>query len=171
MEIIKEITNNTSHGDKLNTIHPNCLRIFYTKINGMDLSKSDHPLVQLYQTLKSKEVYIICLSETNVHWSPFTIDRFKQILQSTWNRSKISFCTLESELQWNATYKPGGTAMTALKSISSAILNKGQDSSEMGRWTCMSILGKHNKRTTIFNMYRPCNINLTNAGESTVIRQ
>ena len=137
----------------------------------MDLDKSDHALLQLCQTLKSKEVDIICLIETNVHWSPFLIDRFKQILQSTWNKSKISFYTLESKVQWNSTYKPRGTAIIALKSISSAILNKGQDSSGMGRWTFMSILGKHNKITTIFNMYRSCNTNLHNAGESTVVRQ
>ena len=67
--------------------------------------------------------------------------------------------------------KPRGTAIIALKSISSAILNKGQDSSGMRWWTFMSILGKHNKRKTIFNMYRPCNTNLHNAGESTVVRQ
>ena len=171
MEINTEITNNTSHGEKLNIIHPNSLRMFYININGMDLGKSDHSLLQLCQTLKSKEVDIICLTETNVHWSPFLIDRFKQILQSTWNKSKIIFCTSKSELQWNSTYKPGGTAIIALKSISSAILNKGQDSSGMRWWTFMSILGKHNKRKTIFNMYRPCNTNLHNAGESTVVRQ
>ena len=60
MEINTEITNNTSHGDKLNTIHPNSLRIFYININGMDIGKSDHSLLQLCQTLKSKEADIIC---------------------------------------------------------------------------------------------------------------
>ena len=67
MEINTITTNNTSHGEKLNTIHPNCLRIFYTNINGIDLGKSDHSLLQLCQTLKSKEVDIICVTETNVH--------------------------------------------------------------------------------------------------------
>ena len=37
MEINTEITNNTSHGEKLNIIHPNSLRMFYININGMDL--------------------------------------------------------------------------------------------------------------------------------------
>ena len=95
----------------------------------MNLGKSHQSLLQLCQTLKSKEVDMICLSERNIYWIPFTTDRFKQILQSTWERSKISLCTSESDLQWNSTYKPGGTAMITLKSISSAIINKGQDSS------------------------------------------
>ena len=60
MEINIEITNNTSYGDKLNTIHPNSLRIFYININGMDIGKSDHSLLQLCQTLKSKAADIIC---------------------------------------------------------------------------------------------------------------
>ena len=125
----------------------------------MDLGKSHHSLLQLCQTLKSKEVDMICLSERNIYWIPFTTDRFKQILQSTWDRSKISFYTSESDLQWNSTYKPGGTAMITLKSISSAIINKGQDSSGLRRWIFMSILGKYNKRTIICNMYRPCKFN------------
>ena len=71
MKINKEITNNKSHEDKLNTINPNCLRIFYTNINGIYLGKNDRSLLQ------SKEVDIICLSETNVYCTPFIIDRFK----------------------------------------------------------------------------------------------
>ena len=51
MEINTEITDKTSHEDKLYTSHPNSLRIFYININGMDLGKSDHSLLQLCQTI------------------------------------------------------------------------------------------------------------------------
>ena len=61
--------------------------------------------------------------------------------------------------------------MVALKAISFAILNKRQDSSEMRTWTLMSILGRHNKRTTILSMFRPYKVDLNNFGESTVICQ
>ena len=40
MELNKETINNTSHGDKLNTIYPNWLIICYTNINDMDLGKA-----------------------------------------------------------------------------------------------------------------------------------
>ena len=37
---------------------------------------------------------------------------------------------------------PGGTAMFTLDNVSSAVLQKGQDPSGMGRWTFLTILGK-----------------------------
>ena len=35
----------------------------------------------------------------------------------------------------------------------------------------MTLLGKHNKRTSVFNIYRPGDINIEKTGPTTVIKQ
>ena len=61
--------------------------------------------------------------------------------------------------------------MISLHKITSATINKGEDSSGLGRWTFMTILGKNNNITTIFNMYRPCDSPIDSVGGETVIKQ
>ena len=67
---------------------------------------------------------------------------------------------LNSSLSWNSNYKPGGTAIIALGNISSAIITKGEDPHGLGKWTTVALLGKHNKRTSVFNMCRPGDISI-----------
>ena len=61
--------------------------------------------------------------------------------------------------------------MFTLNSGSSAVLQKGQDSSGMGSWTYLTILGKCNRGTTIFTIYRPFKGIIASMGDSTVIKQ
>ena len=61
--------------------------------------------------------------------------------------------------------------MFTLNNVSSAVLQKGQDLSGMGRWTFITILGKNNSRTTIFAMYRPCKGHIETVGDTTIIKQ
>ena len=61
--------------------------------------------------------------------------------------------------------------MALLNNISSALIQKGKDPSGMGRWTYATILGRNNKKTTVFNVYRPGKMKVEDAGSSTVIKQ
>ena len=142
--------------DELTWIDLNHIRIFYMNINGLKLGQGGHSLLQLCLTLKEKGVNIVCLTETNVHCARAHVyHKFRQTLKETWPKHKISFCTSESDITWNLDCKPGGTTMFTLDNVSSAVLQKGQDPSGMGRWNFLTILGKHNSRTTIFTMHRP----------------
>ena len=126
-------------------------------INGTELGKGGHSLLQLCLTLKEKRVDIVCMTETNVHWKRAHVyHSFRQTLKDARPKRKISFCTSELDIKWNSDCKPGGTTMFTLDNVSSVVLQKGHDPSGMGRWTFITILGKNNSRTTIFTMYRPC---------------
>ena len=86
-------------------------------------------------------------------------------------QTKESLCTSDSSLPWNSNYNPGGTAIIALGNISSAIITKGEDSHGLERWSTVTMLGKHNKRTSVFNMYRPGGTSIENYVPITVIKQ
>ena len=80
-------------------------------------------------------------------------------------------CTSNSLLPWNSNYKPGGTAIIAMGKIYSTIIANGEDPHGLGRWTTVTLLGKHNKRTSVFNMYRSGDISIEKTGPTTVIKQ
>ena len=166
------LTVNSHKEDRLTKLEPNHTRLFYININGIDNGNGDHYLLQLCQHLQEVGVDIISLTETNVHWKrPHLTSNFRKILQDTWLEDRICTCTSESNISWNSNYKPGGTAMISLNKITSATINKGEDSSGLGRWTFMTVLEKDNSRTTIFNMYRSCNSPLDTVWGATVIKQ
>ena len=61
--------------------------------------------------------------------------------------------------------------MISLNKVTSATINKGEDPSGLGRWTFMTLFGKKNSRTTIFNIYRQFDSPIYSVGEATVIKQ
>ena len=168
----KKLKENRHKGDKLTKIDPNNTRLFYININGIDTGNGDHSLLQLCQNLQEVGVDVISLTETNVHWQrPHATSNFKRILQETWPKDKIGTCTSESNISSNSDYKPGGTAMISLNKVTSVTINKGEDPSGLGRWKFITLLGENNRRTSIFNMYRPCDSPIESVGGSTVIKQ
>ena len=168
----QESQRNEYFGDKLTTKPNGNLRIISLNINGLDLGKGEHSLLQLCPNLQDKGVDLLCLTETNVNWQRHhLVQRFSTTLKTASPKQKISLCTSNSSLPWNSNYKPGGTTIIALGNISSTIITKGEDPHGLGRWTTVTLLGKHNKRTSVFNMYRPGDISIEQTGPSTVIKQ
>ena len=53
---------NIFKGDKISTLTKDCIRIFYLNINGINLKKGAHSLMQLWINLKETGVDIICLT-------------------------------------------------------------------------------------------------------------
>ena len=69
-------------------------------INGLELGKGGHSLLQLCLTLKEKGVDMVCLTESNVHWERAHVyQQFRQTLKDAWPKNKLSFCTSESNIK------------------------------------------------------------------------
>ena len=138
----------------------------------MDLSKKGHSWLQLCQSLEEKGVDAIYLTETNVNWErQHLFNSFKKTLKETWTKEKLTTCTSTTTTAWKGNYKSGGTSITLTGRLSSAVINKGQDSSGLGRWTFTTILEKNNNKTTISNVYRLGNTVVELVGNSTVMKQ
>ena len=171
LESLQETQRNKYFGDKLTIKPTENLRIISLNINGLDLGKGEHSPLQLCLNLQDKGVDLLCLTKTNVNWQRhYLVQKFSATLKEAWPKQKISICTSNSSLPWNSNYKPGGTAIIAMENISSTIITKGEDPHVLGRWTTVTLLGKHNKRTSVFNIYRPGDINIEKTGPTTVIK-
>ena len=115
---IEHFDTNEFKGEKLTLLTPNHIRICYMHINGLELGKGGHILLQLCLTLKEKGVGIVSITKTNVHWEwAHDYHNFKQTLKDAWPKNKITFCTSESDIKWNLDCKLGGTAMFTLNNV------------------------------------------------------
>ena len=148
------------------------IRIISLNINGLDLGKGEYSLPQLCSNLQDKGEYLLCLTETNINWHrQYPRTNVCCYSKNNMAQTKQLLCTSDASLQWNRNYKPRVTAIISLGNISSAIITKGEDSHELGRWNTVTMLGTYNKRTSVFNMYRPENIIIENSNPITVIKQ
>lgn len=131
---------NTFKGRKISPLDKHHIRIFFINIKGLKMSLGTQSLINLCMNLKILGVGIISLTETNVHWKRnHVVAMLKSILKDAWPANRIAVCTSESEIDWNADSKPGGTAMISVNKLSSVIIEQRQDPSGMGRWTYSTI--------------------------------
>ena len=96
---------------------------------------------------------------------------FAKKLKDTWPKEKLTTCTLNTKTTWKGDCNLGGTSITLKGRLSSSVIIKGQDNLGLGRWTFTTLLGRNNNKTTIFNLYRPGNTEVTLVGNSTVTKQ
>ena len=168
LENLQKFQRNDYFGNKLFTKPIENLCIINLNINGLDLGKGEHSLLQMCSNLQDKGTDLLYLTETNTNrHRQYLVQKFS----STYGSKNKSLCTSESSLPWNSNYKARDTTTIALGTISSAIIAKREDTHELGRWTTVTMLGKHNKITSVFNMYRLRYTSIEKSGPITVIKQ
>jgi hypothetical protein len=97
------------------------------------------------------------------HWIR---DRFRSTLSHVTKQSKMVLS--HSEFPAHNIYKPGGTAMFLLGSITGRHLESGSDT--MGRWAHTRLHGAHHRRITIITCYQ-VNLHPTNQSGTTSFHQ
>ena len=96
LESFQESQRNEYFGDKLTTKPNENLRIVSLNINGIDLGKGEHSLLQLCLNLQDKGIDLLCLTETNVNWQRHNLVQiFSLTLKKAWPKQNISLCTLD----------------------------------------------------------------------------
>ena len=130
------------------------------------MSTGQLTLENTYDGIGSYEIDISCLADTNTHWKhPRGVSTLRQTWKWYWKDSH--FITSESDLHWNALYKPGGTTIITQQPLCNGITNSGQDPHSFGRWSFITIAGREQSIITIISKYRVCDIQIQNAGHIT----
>ena len=68
LEGLHKSQRNDYFGDQLSTKSIRNIRIISLNINGLDLGKGEHSLLQLCSNLQDKGSDLLCLTETNTNW-------------------------------------------------------------------------------------------------------
>ena len=178
-------------GDGLGKKAKRSMRLYYNNCNGLSPNRlikekmvqkrlkqekrylgrttGDSKIEKMLATLKDWETDVICLSETNVSWD-------KPVMRQIFNLVKAPFAkescwvTSASKTKSASLVKPGGTAMLIDTGCTGNIVERGQDWTDMGRWTYISLKGKNDTILTLVTGYR-CNKITTTIGDTTAWAQ
>jgi len=113
----------------------------------MDMMAITHKLLHMGAS-------VFAAQETNVHWDPASqYQLYTQCRQPHSQIHVVTACSQEPAPDW---YKPGGTLLMAIGEWTSRIIQKGSDVN-LGCWSYLELVGKHNKRIIVVSGYRVCN--------------
>jgi hypothetical protein len=101
--------------------------------------------------MKFKKSDIGCNQEHNLDTTQHQVkSQLYATAQRRWQWRKLTVTS--TPVQFAKTYKPGGTLMISVNSLSSRLIGMSKD--KWGRWTCQTYQGKNNIKISIFSVYQ-----------------
>ena len=143
-------------GAQIDEKHKDVFGIEFININGIPKQHNNPKNKNIEETLLKYYFDYFGFAETNCYW-PLAEDENKWHERiHNWNishsKSILSYYTkpLVPEL-----HQPGGVISMAIGYTTSRVFSSGKDEI-LGRWSWITLRGKHNIKTTIITGYRPC---------------
>ena len=146
---------NTQKGDNYKHKHSKAIRICALNVGRLPLSKENEKNRDLFQWMRELKADIILLSELGINWRNMnntnnwyarTKEEFQRIsavtAHNTHERSK-------NQMQW------GGTAIVATNNTASRVIQKGTDTSGLGRWAWIRLQGREERKIRCVSIYSP----------------
>ena len=158
---------NRSWGDSLTEKEHTITRIYTLNVNGFTLDRRGGQFDDNCKMAKETQADIVCCQEHNLDVSQTQV---RSILYDTvkqhWSRTRMTMGT--SPIPFTSMFKPGGTMITALNSITGRII--GHTTDKWGRWVSQTYRGRDNIRITIISAYQVV-ANNSKVGTSTAASQ
>jgi hypothetical protein len=127
-------------------------RIVLQNINGIRQQGEFADVHTISEYATSVQATIVGLTETNVDWKyRGTRAACKKISQKYWQWVNIS--TSSSDHQFDRVYQPGGTA-TIIGSPWAGRSQSSMDSSGLGRWSALQLVGRMHSKVAVITAYR-----------------
>ena len=142
--------------------HKSSIRILHQNIKGLSHNLSCEDYEYYLTHLRDLQVDIAGMSETNTAWQH---QYLRQTFMSRARKAgdglaKISFGSPSVDIDYippNETYQAGGSLTLCLGQWTTTVFGKDiQDKSGLGRWSGITIRGKHNNTLSIVTAYRTC---------------
>ena len=146
-----EYKHNDPWNHTINSDAEGMFRVYFQNPHGVprDMVLLDQDL----EALREYDVGCYCFAETNLDWNrPYVRNDFLHQQRKVWNYAATAFSTID--LESTSDYKTGGTLTSAVGAWSSRVAKKEMDPTGMGRWSCLTFVGKKNKRLSVITGYR-----------------
>ena len=145
------------HGHQIKDKRKGIIRLGFININSLSKNKSTAKYNSIKQGLAAAEIDIFGLTETNKSWHLMPpSDTWNEIAKTWWKDSHRVISYNSRDISSSHLYQPGGTILTTINQYAHRVQASGVDDSKLGRWTWVSLQGKHDINTTIFSVYCPC---------------
>ena len=155
-------------GDPVTTKLPTSLRLLLQNPNGIT-SDDDCFQYKLYlEQMKSLEVDIVALAETNLNWRSYTV--FKNVQRHRHTTFSHSLQVSSSSTKtFDTSYQPGGCSLTLCEHITGHYHSSITD--PMGRWSIIHLNTSSSTPVTIINVYQVCQTTINRVGPKTAFSQ
>ena len=164
------ISHEEEFGDTIGIAQEQVLRIGHININGLPESKDDAKNELFCLAMAEHDMHIVGVTETNKCWHLLEEeDRWKSRSKGWWESSStvIAYNIKDNEL--SSPFQPGGTMVHSINKSAHRVIEKGRDTTGLGRWSWIRYRGKHDVILQVISAYRPCVPR--DPGESTVHSQ
>ena len=152
-----------SYGSSIQrTKQEHCLRIFFQNIKGLSHTHSREDYIYYLDQFRDLQVDIAGLAETNTAWQhQFLRQEFtSQARRAGAGLSKTSFGSPSPSVDFipsTETYQAGGSLTLCLGCWTTAILGSDiEDPTGLGRWSGLTLRGKHDNVLQVITAYRTC---------------
>ena len=147
-------------GDPLTRKGKDVIRILLWNTNGIGFTSSDRTLESLKMEKFKKLVQLhafdfTALTELNKNWSKVDTANSIWAATSSWRQSRRLQVSYNKNYNTETPRQIGGTASMALDEISYRICSQKNDPRDLGRWSQITVRGKHNLQTTFITCYCP----------------
>ena len=162
--LLKKPIANDSWGSTIETVDPECTRIYFQNVNGITSTESlTAKWEDFIDTMKIKGCDIFGLSETNTNWKYYNIMNTLELpCINKFRNSRTNFSVNRFNPKSVNRYQPGGCMQTCTTHWTSRILSSINDHRKMGRWVGQSYRLKGDQSLIVITAYRSCLKNATN---------
>ena len=155
-------------GHPITSKHPSSPRILLQNPNGIS-SNDDCFQYKLYmEQMKSLDVDIIALSETNINWKHYQVYKHIQLHRKTTFTHSFHIGSSSSKT-FDTPYQPGGCSLTLCDHTSGRYHSSLAD--PLGRWSIVHLNTSTSTPVTIICAYQVCDTTITQVGPKTTYSQ
>ena len=143
-------------GDVRWTDKEGVVRLAFQNVQGFGFDKRARKFKSIYQFVKKYAVDMIGMAEANTFWP-----KVKTHL-SLYERTKEWFEARHLKTSYNQKdidaprFQPGGVATMTVDKLAYKVVESGEDSKKLGRWTWIRLRGRNDKHLRVATVYRPC---------------
>ena len=132
---------------------PNITRLYFVNVNGLRYGPQGGDFADICSTMASSHIDLLGLVETKLDTRlSYVVDTCSRAARAVFPFSRVVLSS--SAISYNKPFKPGGTALISVGSITGRITHTHHD--HMGRWSSTSFTGANSCKLTVISAYQVC---------------
>jgi exonuclease III len=161
---MENLVSNQPWGDILQEKPTGTTRIYSQNVNGLQYQKDGGQYLELCQITKEVQADVLCVQEHNLDTTQYQVQHtLHQTTRKQWQRAKLTVSS--SPIAFQGTWKPGGTAILSVASITGRLAGCGHDA--WGRWSHQTFRGQQGFQLTVISAYQVVAQSGTSKGQFT----
>ena len=135
---------------------PNTMRLEFGNLFYLSPYKTNIDSIFLIEHLKIYQTDVAMFNEANLQWDKVnTYDNWYERSHEALGRQNYKWAHNRHDHHNPHTKQIGGTGIVARLAAHPRVVDKGEDTHRLGRWTWMKIEGRHQHCTKVLTAYRP----------------